>query len=128
MRHIYGEAIRRWRIDGVPTPFSSSGSGEALQHRGAEIEVRLERNDEKSAQWWCSPRKGSAVTFPHDTDEVDGSLATDADKRRWGVVGVSARSGRGKKRVWRKRNMLRWCSVLFNAPRWHGAVVGAGVR
>jgi hypothetical protein len=87
MRHVYGEAIRRWRIDGVPTPFSGSGSGEALQHRGAEMEVRLERNDEKSAQWWCSPRKGSAVMFPHDTDEVDGSLATDADKKRWGSSG-----------------------------------------
>jgi hypothetical protein len=48
------------------------GSGEALQHRGAEIEVRLGRNGEKRAQWRCSPRKGSAMTLPHDSSRGRG--------------------------------------------------------
>jgi hypothetical protein len=34
------------------------GAGEALQHRGAEMKVRLGRNEEKSGRWQCSPRKG----------------------------------------------------------------------
>jgi hypothetical protein len=52
--------------------FGGGGRGEALQHRGADMEVRIGRNDEKSARRRCSSRKGSAATFPHDSGEVEG--------------------------------------------------------
>jgi hypothetical protein len=39
-------------------PMIGGGEGEVLRHRGADVEVNIGRNDEKSDQWQCSPRKG----------------------------------------------------------------------
>jgi hypothetical protein len=53
-RCVDGEVTRRRRIDDVPVLavalVGGSGSEEALQHRGAEMEVRLGRNDRKGAR------------------------------------------------------------------------------
>jgi hypothetical protein len=53
MRRVDGEVTQWRRIDGVQAPVvapvGGGGDGEALQHHGAEIKVRLGRNEEKAA-------------------------------------------------------------------------------
>jgi hypothetical protein len=71
--------------------------GEDLLRGEIKGEVRLTVNRVHSAWGGVSPRKESTTAFPHDSNEVDGSLASTMDEMQRGARRVSCGSMVGQK-------------------------------
>jgi hypothetical protein len=71
--------------------------------------------------------RGSTAAFPHDFGEVSGSPATGADRRWWEGGGGSCTVQLGGERGAGEKQATTALSA-FKAPRWHGTMVGAGLR